>query len=153
MSNFNELANEFLAQKRIAVVGVSRDEKQTANGIYNTLRKKGYEVFAVNPNMEMIGDEPCYPNMQTIPGRVDGAMIVTSPAITEQVAQDCVAANVPRVWMHDNTFMSSSVSEKGTAVCRENNITVIDGGCPMMFFDPFHKCMKWILNATGRLPA
>ena len=152
MNNFNELANEFLSQKRIAIAGVSRDEKQTANAIYKTFRNKGYEVFAVNPNLDKVGDDPCYPNMQAIPGGVDGAMVVTSPAVTEQVVQDCVAAKVPRVWMHNNTFMPSSVSDKATAVCRENNITVIDGGCPMMFFDPFHKCMKWVLDKMGRLP-
>lgn len=152
MSNFNELANEFLAQKRIAVAGVSREKNQTANGIYRTLRDRGYEVFAVNPNADTVEDAPCYPNMQAIPNGVDGAIIVTSPAISTQVAQDCVAAGVPRVWMHNNTFMPSSVSEEGTAVCRENGITVIDGGCPMMFIDPFHKCMKWVLGAMGRLP-
>ena len=152
MNHFNELANEFLSQKRIAIAGVSRDEKQTANAIYRTMREKGYEVFAVNPNMETAEGDPCYPNMGAIPGGVDGAMIVTSPAVTEQVAADCVAAGVPRVWMHNNTFMPSSVSEKATAVCRANNITVIDGGCPMMFFDPVHKCMKWVLDKMGRLP-
>jgi hypothetical protein len=152
MSGFNELANEFLAQKRIAVAGVSRKEGQTANGIYRTLRDKGYEVFAVNPNVDTVEDAPCYPNVQAIPGGVDGVMIVTRPELSAQIAQDCVAAGVPRVWMHNNTFMPSSVSDEATAVCRENNIIVIDGGCPMMFFDPFHKCMKWVLGVTGRLP-
>lgn len=152
MSNFNELANEFLSQKRIAVAGVSREKNQTANGIYRTLRDRGYEVFAVNPNADTVEDAPCYPNMQAIPEGVDGAIIVTNPEISSQVARDCVAAGVPRVWMHNNTFMPSSVSDEGTAFCRENGVTVIDGGCPMMFIDPFHKCMKWVLGAMGRLP-
>ncbi|MCB8945137.1 MAG: CoA-binding protein [Ardenticatenaceae bacterium] len=152
MSNFNQLATEFLAQKRIAVAGVSRTETETANGIYRALRQRGYEVFAVNPNMDTAEGDSCYPNMQAIPGGVDGAMIVTKPEVTAQIAKDCVAAGVPRVWMHNNTFMPSSVSDEATALCREHGITVIDGGCPMMFFDPFHKCMKWVLGAMGRLP-
>lgn len=153
MSQFDELAQEFLAQKRIAVAGVSRNQNETANGIYRTLRDKGYEVFAVNPNMETVEDGPCFPNMQAIPGGVDGAILVTKPEHSTQVVQDCVAAGVPRVWMHNNTFMPSSVSDEGTAVCQQNGITVISGGCPMMFFDPFHKCMKWVLDKMGRLPA
>jgi hypothetical protein len=56
------------------------------------------------------------------------------------------------VWMHNNTFMPSSVSDKVTAVCHKNGIKVIAGGCPMMFFDTFHKCMKWVLHKMGRLP-
>ncbi len=153
MSHFDELAKEFLAQKRIAVAGVSRNKNETANGIFRTLRDKGYETFAVNPHAEMVEDVTCYPNMQAIPGGVDGAILVTSPEVSAQIAQDCVAAGVPRVWMHNNTFMPSSVSDEATAVCQENGIQVIAGGCPMMFFDPFHKCMKWALGAMGRLPA
>ncbi|MCB8929205.1 MAG: CoA-binding protein [Ardenticatenaceae bacterium] len=153
MSQFDELAQEFLAQKRIAVAGVSRSSSEAANGIYRTLRDKGYEVFAVNPNAETVEDDPCYASMQAIPGGVDGAILVTNPEQTTQIVQDCVTAGVPRVWMHNNTLMPSSVSDEGTAVCRENGIKVIAGGCPMMYFDPFHKCMKWVLDKMGRLPA
>ncbi len=153
MTTFNDRATEFLAQKRIAVAGVSRRESEAANGIYRTLRQRGYEVFAINPHADMVEGDTCYANVQAIPGGVDGVMIVTKPEVSEQIAQDCVAAGVPRVWMHNNTFMPSSVSDKATAVCREHNITVIDGGCPMMFLDPFHKCMKWVLGVMGRLPA
>ncbi|MCB8978431.1 MAG: CoA-binding protein [Ardenticatenaceae bacterium] len=152
MSSFEESARDFLAQKRIAVAGVSRNPSETANGIFRTLRDKGYEVFAVNPHADSVEDGPCYPNMQAIPGGVDGAILVTTPEQSTQVVQDCVAAGVPRVWMHNNTWMGSSVSDEGTAVCQENGITVIAGGCPMMFFDPFHKCMKWVLDKMGRLP-
>ena len=152
MSQFDELAQEFLAQKRIAVAGVSRSSSEAANGIYRTLRDKGYEVFAVNPNAETVEDDPCYASMQAIPGGVDGAILVTNPEQTTQIVQDCVTAGVPRVWMHNNTLMPSSVSDEGTAVCRENGIKVIAGGCPMMYFDPFHKCMKWVLDKMGRLP-
>ena len=153
MSQFDELAQEFLAQKRIAVAGVSRSSSEAANGIYRTLRDKGYQVFAVNPNAETVEDDPCYASMQAIPGGVDGAILVTNPEQTTQIVQDCVTAGVPRVWMHNNTLMPSSVSDEGTAVCRENGIKVIAGGCPMMYFDPFHKCMKWVLDKMGRLPA
>ena len=153
MSQFDELAQEFLAQKRIAVAGVSRSSSEAANGIYRTLRDKGYQVFAVNPNAETVEDDPCYASMQAIPGGVDGAILVTNPEQTTHIVQDCVAAGVPRVWMHNNTLMPSSVSDEGTAVCRENGIKVIAGGCPMMYFDPFHKCMKWVLDKMGRLPA
>ncbi len=152
MSKFDDLANEFLAQEHIAVAGVSRSSSEAANGIYRTLRDKGYQVYAVNPNADTVEGDTCYPNMQTVPHKLDGAILVTAPEISEAVAADCVEAGVPRVWMHNNTFLPSSVSDKATAVCKENNITVISGGCPMMFFDTGHKCMKWILGVTGRLP-
>ncbi len=150
--NFKEKAHDFLAQERIAVAGMSRTSEQTANLIYRTLRKKGHQVFAVNPNTDTAEGDPCYPNMGAIPGGVDGVMIVTKPELTEQIVQDCAEAGVSRVWMHDNTFMAGSVSDKATQFCRDNNITVINGGCPMMFLEFGHKCMRWVLGVTGRLP-
>jgi len=153
MSDFNTLATDFLDQNRIAVVGVSRKSEQTANYIYRTLRDKGYAVYAINPNIETAEGDPCYTNIQAIPCCIDGAMIVTKPELTEQIVQDCAEAEVPRIWMHNNTFMQSSVSETAVNFCRDNNITVIAGGCPMMFLDFGHKCMRWMLGAMGRLPA
>lgn len=139
MSHFDELAREFLAQKRIAVAGVSRNKNEAANGIFRTLRDKGYETFAVNPHAETVEDVTCYPNMQAIPGGVDGAILVTAPEASAQIVQDCVAAGVPRVWMHNNTFMPSSVSDEATAVCQENGIQVIAGGCPLRPVPQMHE--------------
>ncbi|NJN43560.1 MAG: CoA-binding protein [Anaerolineae bacterium] len=61
MSTFDTLAQEFLAQKRIAVAGVSRNSQQTANMIYKTFRNKGYKVFPVNPNADTIEGDPLLP--------------------------------------------------------------------------------------------
>ena len=152
MSAFNSKAEEFLAQERIAVAGVSRTKKDAANTIYCKLRDTGHQVFPINPNAEEIEGDTCYPNVQSIPGGVDGIVIITRSELTEKIVEDCVEAGIPRVWMHNNTFMESSVSETAVTICRENEITVIDGGCPMMFLDFGHKCMRWMLGVMKRLP-
>jgi hypothetical protein len=57
MTTLREAADEFLAQRRIAVAGVSRDPKRPADLIYRRLRDTGHEVFAINPNAgEVEGD-------------------------------------------------------------------------------------------------
>ncbi|NCF65710.1 MAG: CoA-binding protein [Chloroflexi bacterium] len=152
MSTFNTKAEEFLAQDRIAVAGVSRTKKDAANIIYCKLRESGRQVFAVNPNTDTAEGDTCYASLQAIPGGVDGVVIVTRPELTEQVVRDTVEAGVPRVWMHNNTFAPSSVSDTAVQICKDNNITVIDGGCPMMFLDFGHKCMRWMLGIMKRLP-
>lgn len=152
MSQFDEMAEEFLSQRSIAVAGVSRSKDGTANGIYRVFREKGYEVFAINPNTDRAEGDPCYPDIKSLPHPVDGIMLVTRPDISEGIVSQCVEEGVPRVWMHNNTLMPSSVSDKATQMCRQNGIKVISGGCPMMFFDTGHKCFKWILGALGRLP-
>lgn len=152
MSSFKSNAHDFLAQERIAVAGVSRQPENTANAIFRKLRDTGHTVFPINPNAAVVEDVPCFPDVQAIPGGVDGVVIVTRPELSEKIAHDCVAAGVPRIWMHNNTFLASSVSESGAQYARENGVTVIDGGCPMMFLDFGHKCMRVVLGVMGRLP-
>lgn len=152
-----EKTAEFLAQKRIAVVGVSRSAG-TGNGLYDRMKERGYEVFAINPNATEINGEPCFPNLKAVPGGVDAVMIATRPEISEQVVGECVELGIRYVWMHYNALFgesNSSVSETAVNLCRENGINVIPGGCPMMFgqtADFGHKCMRWILGVTGKLP-
>jgi len=156
MSNLNEAAADFLAQKRIAVAGVSRTGQDAANGIYVKLRDSGYQVFPINPNAGEVEGDPCYPNLKSIPDGVDGVVIVTRPEVTEQIVHECAELGISRVWMHQGMpFLGSSVSENAVQFCREHNITVIPGGCPMMFCQPVdfgHKCIRWWLGLTGKLP-
>jgi predicted CoA-binding protein len=150
--------NDFLAQKRIAVAGVSRDDSghPSANLIYDRLKSTGHEVFPVNPNMQSFGGDHCYPDVQSIPGGVDGVVIITRPEVTERIARDCVAARVPRVWMHESMVKGSSVSDEAVQYCREHGISVIAGACPMMFGDGVdfgHRCMKWYMDFAGTMPS
>ncbi len=154
MPTLKEAVDDFLARKRIAVVGVSRSPDQAANLVYRGLRKANYEVFAVNPNADEVESDTCYHDLKSIPGGVEAVVIATAPQATETVVRDCAEQGIPRVWMH-RSFGMGSVSEEAADFCRENGIAVIAGGCPMMFLpqtDFGHRCMRWVLNLTGRLP-
>ena len=150
--------HDFLAQKRIAVAGVSRDNSHhpTGNLIYHRLKKHGHDVFPVNPHMQTFEGDRCYPDVQSIPGGVDAVMIVTRPEITERIVHDCNDAGVRRVWMHQSVAKGSSVSPVAVEYCRQHDINVIPGACPMMYGDDVdvaHRCMRVILRLTGGLPA
>ena len=82
---------DFLAQKRIAVAGVSRDHSHhpVGNLIYHRMKKTGHDVFPVNPNMQTFEGERCYPNLRSIPGGVDGVVVITRPDLTKQIVQEC----------------------------------------------------------------
>ena len=144
----------FLRQKHLAVVGVSRDTRQFANAIYRKLKKAGYTVYAVNPNASSVEGDPCYPTLAALPQKVDGAVLATTPAVTERLVEECAQLGVPRVWMH-RSFGTGSVSERAARLGRERGVTVIAGGCPMMYCDPVdpgHRCMRWWLRVTAKLP-
>ena len=155
--SIEQKAAAFLTQKRIAVVGVSR-KPGTGNGILKSLQGRGYEVFAVNPLATEIDGQPCYPTVQEIPGGVEAAVIVTRPEVTEAVVADCLKAGITHVWMHYNALFgrgNSSVNEAAVAQCQAQGINVIPGGCPLMFgsgADIGHRCMRWVLDKSGKLP-
>ena len=149
--------DDFLAQKRIAVAGVSHDNSHhpVGNLIYHRLKKTGHDVFPVNPNMQSFEGDRCYPDVRSIPGGVDGVVIITRPEVTEQIVRDCGDAGVHRVWMHQSLAKGSSVSAEAVEYCRQRGISVIAGACPMMYgpgVDFGHTCMRVFMKLTGGLP-
>jgi uncharacterized protein len=156
MTNFPEATKAFLSQRRIAVAGVSRTKESAANLIYRKLRSEGYEVFAVNPNATIIEGDTCYPNLTSMPVKPQAVVIVTKPNVTDEIVKECAALGITSVWMHRGIdSKTASVSEPAILFCKEHGITVIPGGCPMMYInhaDFGHRLMRWMQNLRGSLP-
>jgi predicted CoA-binding protein len=155
MGTMREAAAEFLSKHRIAVTGVSRNPQgHGANFVYKRLRDRGFEAFAVNPNADEVEGDPCYHDLKSIEGGVDAVVIGTRPEIAVDTMRECAELRIRHVWMH-RSFGAGSVSDEATAYGREHGITVIDGGCPLMFgqcADPGHKAMRFIFTMTGKVP-
>lgn len=147
---------DFLAQRHIAVAGLSATRDLPGALIYRKLKGAGYQVAAVLPGATSFEGDPCYPDLASIPGPVDGLVIATRPELTTALVQQAVAAGIPRVWMHESLFHGgTSVSPEAVAICKEHGITLIAGACPMMYCAPVdfgHRCMCWLMKATGGLP-
>lgn len=157
-TTFENRVRDFLAQKRIAVAGVSRSKSDHPAGhlIYHQLKTSGHDVFPVNPHMQTFDGDRCYPDLKSIPGGVDGVVIVTRPEVTERIVHECSDAGIRRVWMHQSMGKRTSVSPAVVEYCRQHDMSVIAGACPMMYgagADFGHTCMRWILRLTGGLPA
>ncbi|HEY3267793.1 MAG TPA: CoA-binding protein [Armatimonadota bacterium] len=155
MPTIQDAAREFLAQKRIAVAGVSRKGDAAANAIYRKLRAAGHEVFAVNPNADSVEGDTCFRSLSAIPGAVDAVVIATPRAAAEGLVRQCAANGVRRVWMH-SSFGHGSVDEGAVRLAQELGLAVIPGSCPMMYCEPvdgFHRCLRWVLRVSGRQPA
>jgi hypothetical protein len=155
MRKIRDAASEFLTSKRVAVTGVSREGKSHgSNVVYQRLRERGYEVFAVNPNAEEVEGDPCYRDLRSIPGGVDAVVIATRPEIAEETMRECADLAIRNVWMHRGPG-AGSVSEAAADYGRKQGIAVIDGGCPCMFeptADLGHKAMRVVFTLTGNVP-
>jgi predicted CoA-binding protein len=101
MTNIKEAASAFLGQHRIAVTGVSRKPQgHGSNVVYERLRQRGYEVFAVNPNADEVEGDPCYHDLKSIPGGVDAVVIGTRPDVAEDIMRECADLCIGLLWMH-----------------------------------------------------
>ena len=155
MIPLKEAAAAFLASRRIAVTGVSpRPRGHGADPVYRRLRERGYDVFAVNPREPKLGDRPCFSSLSDIPGGVDALVIADAPELTEATMRECVQIGVRQVWMH-RALGTDSVCAEATAYGRSHGVTVIDGGCPLMFAplaDLEHRICRHLLAYSGKIP-
>jgi len=153
--DIKDAASDFLAKKRVAVTGVSRDPKgHGSNIVYQRLRDRGYEVFAVNPNADTVEGDACYHDLKSIPGGVEAVVVGTRPETTQATLEECAELGIEHVWMH-RSVGTGSVSETAAEYGRQHGITVIEGGCPLMFAptaDVGHKVMRVIFAMTGKVP-
>ncbi|HET7419171.1 MAG TPA: CoA-binding protein [Candidatus Dormibacteraeota bacterium] len=150
-----QAAAEFLASKRIAVTGVSRHPSDHgSNTVYKRLKERGYDVFAVNPNADQVEGDRAYHDLRSIPGGVEAVVIGTRPDRAAATMRECAELGIKHVWMHRGPG-AGSVSADATAYGRERGISVIPGGCPLMFgptSDGGHKAFKFFLTLTGAVP-
>ena len=160
MANIDNLVQNFLSQKVIAVVGVSDKRETGANRNYKTFKQHGYRVYAVNPRLSTFDGAPCYPDLKSIPEKPDAVFMLTNPRVTEQVVQQCMDLGIEHVWMHclmgtkpGLSAGSTSVSPSAVEVCREHGITVIPGSCPAQFLnaDFGHGMMRRLWSMVGYL--
>jgi predicted CoA-binding protein len=145
---------DFLAQKRLAIVGVSRDPQHFSRTLYSEFVKRGYDVVAINPSATEIEGAPCYDRVQAAPP-VDTVLIMTSPTQTDAIVKDCAEAGVKRVWMYKGEGLGA-VSASAVEFCQQHGMSVVDGQCPFMFFPQtmwFHKMHGFVRKVSVKYPA
>ena len=158
MPRIDSLVQDFLAQKKIAVVGVSDKRETGCNLNYRKFKDAGYQVYAVNPHLSTYDGAPCYPDLKSIPQKPDAVFVLASPQVTDQIVRQCVALGVKHVWMHCMMGTKpglaadmTSVSPLAVELCKSNGIAVIPGSCPNQFLKPDfgHAMMRGLWRAFG----
>ena len=145
--------DDFLAHKRLAVVGVSRNPKDFTRTLFGEFRRRGYDVVPVTPQAAELDGLPCFARIQDIAPPVEGALLLTSPAVTDQVVRDCAEASVHSVWMY-RAVGEGAVSRGAIDFCQANGIQVVPGECPFMFFpnNGFHAIHGFLHRIFGIYP-
>lgn len=140
----------FLACRGLAVVGASRKGNKFGNTILKELARKGYEVFPVHPDADRIDGRAAYPCLERLAGKVEGAVVVVPPAVTEKIVVEAADAGIKRLWLQQG-----AESEEAIRICGERGIDVVHGECILMFAEPaafIHRLHRWINGVMGKLP-
>ena len=143
----------FLAHRRLAVVGVSRDSRDFSRTVVRELTRRGYDVVAVNPiGGEAGGGMPFARRVQDIDPPVEAAILMTPPAVTTEVVKDCAQAGIRHVWMHQGVGRGAA-SPEAIAYCRQHDIEFVTGACPLMYLPQVgfvHRAHRWCREVFGR---
>lgn len=118
---------EFPKYRTWAVVGVSDDRAKYGNKIYRDLREAGYTVYAVNPKLETVEGDPCYPSLKALPTVPEVVDLVVPPAVAEKVVEECLALGVLRIW-----FQPGSESDAAIEKAEEGGMQVVANACIMI---------------------
>jgi predicted CoA-binding protein len=143
----------FLAHRRLAFVGVSRDPGDFSRTVFAELTRRGYDVVPVNPTGGDGQDGiPFVRRLQDIVPPVEAALLMTPPAVTTEVVKDCAEAGIRDVWMHQGVGRGAA-SPAAIAFCRDHGIAVVTGACPLMYLPEtgfVHRAHRWCREVLGR---
>ena len=145
---------DFLACNRIAMVGVSRNQRDFSRSLFQEFCKRGYDMVPVNPHASEIEGRRSFARLQDVNPPAEGALLMTSPTETDIIVHDCLEAGISRVWMY-RASGQGAVSAWATDFCHKNNIRLVEGHCPFMFLpgtNAFHRIHGFLLKISGRYP-
>jgi predicted CoA-binding protein len=147
--------DSFLALKRIAFAGVSRESSHFSRLLMKEFRTRGYDVIPVNPYSDQIDGMVCYPKVSAIRPAPEGVLVLTAAGLSASVVEDAARAGVKHLWLY-RAVGSGSLSGEALGLATENGMDVVAGECPFMFFDKPgfpHNLHRVIKSITGSLPA
>ena len=150
MRTSKQSVDSIINQKSFAVFGVSRSGKKFGNAVFTEMKKKGYQVYPINPNANEIDGQKCYSSIKELPEKPDALILSIKPEETEKVVREAVEIGVQNVWMQKGSESQSAID-----YCKQNNINAVYNECVLMFMEPvesFHKFHKLIWKVFGKLP-
>ncbi len=145
------IIDSFLQQKHIAVAGVSRNKTKFGAIVYRHMKKNGYDVYAINPNISDLEGDIVYPDVQSLPDEVTAIITVTKPDITLNIIKGAVDKGIRMVWMQKGSEGPEALKQAAVS-----GITTISGKCIMMFADPvksIHRFHRFLMKLFGKYPA
>ncbi len=146
--------DNFLAAKRIAFIGVSRNPKEFSRMLFREFRTRGYDVVPVHPDAREIEDLVSYPSIDAVTPPPEAAMLLLPKPKLADAVRACGAAGVRLVWAYGVTG-EKEIPADAHAAAAEHGLDFIAGHCPFMLLPDtgaIHRFHGWIWSLLGKMP-
>jgi len=151
-SVMKEIIGKFLEDKKVAMVGASSNKDNFGRSLMAELQKMDYQVIPVNPKCDKVEGVSCVSTVRDLPGDVQSVILAVPASLTDDIVKQCIGTQVRRVWMIRGVGRGA-YTESAHALCKENNIEVVYGFCPLMFYGGgMHKFHFWLRKSFGKTP-
>ena len=123
--NSDEMMKDILlSTKTIASVGLSSNQEKESYWIASYLKVQGYQIIPVNPTADEILGEKAYPNLESIPDKIDVVQVFRKPEDVPPVVDDAIKVGAKVVWMQEGI-----VNEEAAQRAREAGLQVVMDAC------------------------
>jgi predicted CoA-binding protein len=110
--------------RNIAVVGLSASSERPSYRVASYLAEQGYNIIPVNPNTQEVLDKTSYPDLGSIPEKVDVVEIFRRPEDVVPVVEEAIKIGAKAVWMQEGI-----VNEEAAARARGAGLLVVMDKC------------------------
>ena len=124
MNNDQTLKEILLSTKTIASVGLSANPEKESYGIVQYLKRQGYRVIPVNPTADEILGEKSYPDLESVPEKIDVVQVFRKPEDVPPVVDGAIKAGAKVVWMQEGI-----VNEEAAQNARQAGLQVVMDAC------------------------
>lgn len=153
-TNDRTLINAFLAEKRLAFAGVSRQPRDFSRVLFREMLGRGFELIPVHPEADEIeGLKACRSVLEIDPPPA-GALLMNPPGESERIVEQCAQAGIGMVWLYRGVALGS-VTPEALAAAERHGLRVVAGECPFMFLKDaglIHALHRGFRRLTGTLP-
>ena len=126
MDSQDQIVIQLTDSKTIAVVGLSPRPERPSHYVAKYLQEQGYRVIPVNPQLDNVLGEKCYPDLKSIPEPVDMVDVFRRSSLVGPIVDDAIEIGAKYVWMQDGVA-DESAAERARAA----GISVVMDNCTM----------------------
>ncbi len=143
----DDTIREFMNAEHIAVVGASANKKKFGRYIYDTLKSRVRNVYAVNRKAESIDEDRAYASLEELPEDVESAVVAVQPESALEVVEQAGRSGITRLWFQRGADFTAAIE-----AAQKKGIDTVSGKCILMYLAPvtgIHRVHRFLSRMFG----